>query len=174
MANEWEYFTRRNYLVPKPVENVPTGSGYIKDNTGRVLSIDTNQVVPNSVQIVKNVAPRNSGYITDNTGRKLTYNNGVVTTEGYSFNPTNFWENRNIPEVVPVDNTPVHNFIAGEDVSKYYRYNPKTSQASREGYQQYVDTVNSWDKQKATPEQQYVDNFINSYDQYQRIRNGYR
>lgn len=58
--------------------------------------------------------------------------------------------------------------------SETYQYNPKTTQASREGYQQYVDAVNAWDKQKATPEQQYVDNFINSYDQYQRIRNGWR
>ncbi len=58
--------------------------------------------------------------------------------------------------------------------SETYQYNPKTTQASREGYQQYVDAVNAWDKQKATPEQQYVDNFINNYDQYQRIRNGWR
>lgn len=58
--------------------------------------------------------------------------------------------------------------------SETYQYNPKTTQASREGYQQYVDAVNAWDKQKATPEQQYVNNFINSYDQYQRIRNGWR
>ena len=58
--------------------------------------------------------------------------------------------------------------------SETYQYNPKTTQASREGYQQYVDAVNAWDKQKVTPEQQYVNNFINSYDQYQRIRNGWR
>lgn len=58
--------------------------------------------------------------------------------------------------------------------SETYQYNPKTTQASREGYQQYVDAVNAWDNQKATPEQQYVNNFINSFDQYQRIRNGWR
>lgn len=118
---------------------------------------------------------RGNGYITDGT-RRIEINNGKVSAN-YPMSSTGFSSGTtvNVPVAdTNVDNTPVHNFTPGEDVSKYYRYNPKTTQASREAYQQYVDAVNAWDRQKATPEQQYVNNFINSYDQYQKIRNGWR
>lgn len=169
----WE---NRGYILADnlpPVTGVP--SGYIKDSTGRQVTIEPT-VTPNETTIIRNVAPRNSGYITDGN-RRININNGNVSSN-YPMSSTGFSFSTpiNIPTInTNVDNTPVHQgFLPGQDVSKYYRYNPKTTQASREGYQQYVNTVNAWDKQKATPEQQYVNNFINSYDQYQRIRNGWR
>ena len=149
----------------------------IWDNSGRVLSYKPNEVVPitQDISTINSRLPRSNGYIT-NGNRRIDINNGNVSSN-YPMSSTGFSFSTpiNIPAInTNVDNTPVHNFASGEDVSKYYRYNPKITQASKEAYQQYVDAVNAWDKQKATPEQQYVDNFINSYDQYQRIRNGWR
>lgn len=150
----------------------------IWDDSGRVLSYKPNEVVPITqvVSTINSKLPRGNGYITDGN-RRIDINNGNVSSN-YPISPIGFSFSNpiNIPAInTNVDNTPVHQgFIPGQDVSKYYRYNPKTTQASRDGYQQYADAVTAWDKQKATPEQQYVNNFINSYDQYQRIRNSWR
>lgn len=149
----------------------------IWDDSGRVLSYEPTNTVPTQAVSVRNPNIfKGTGYITDGN-RRIDINNGRVSAN-YPMSSTGFSFSTpiNIPALnTNVDNTPIHQgFAPGQDVSKYYRYNPKTTQASREGYQQYVDAVNAWDKQRATPEQQYVNNFINSYDQYQRIRNGWR
>lgn len=146
----------------------------IWNSEGNIMTIPTQQV-PTNVVVVPSVSARGKGTIWDSTGRTLAYDNGQVIR---NYNP-NIARASTYVSNPALDLPNTHpEYTPGQDVSSDYRINPRQTYTNQQAYKNYVDAVNSAENERMRA---YLSNYtsntrpsINSYDEYQRLRNGYR